>query len=83
MGEIGDKSERLSNCIGIPISQDHYGTWLTSFSVSLESLRVFNLINADKININMTKQKVLAIDSKVDYDKYYLRSNIVMLCAKR
>lgn len=83
IGEIGDKSERLSNSIGIPISEDHYGMWTTTFSVSLESLRIFNLINADKININMTKQKVLVIDSKVNTDKYYLRSDVVMLCAKR
>lgn len=77
MAEIDDKTLKITDSIGIPISSEISGTWSDVICVSLDCFKLFNLTNANLINIYMTDKKVLRTTSSIEVNQSYLNSEII------
>lgn len=78
MGEIDNKQLRISDSIAIPITKDFYGPWDNIIIVTLDSFRLFNLLDTDSIKFHMTDKKALLIENEiVDKSGNYVKVNLI------
>jgi len=76
--EVDDKEVRITNSIGIPLSNDFYGSWDGQvLIIKLDMFRLWNLVNADVIDINMTNKGVLSIINQKTKDSSFININII------
>jgi hypothetical protein len=62
VGEIDDKTQDLTNSIGIPLTKDIVGSWDTTIVTDLDSFRMWNLLDAKEIEMaQVTAGQIRAI----------------------
>jgi hypothetical protein len=77
VGEVDDKTNRLTDSIAIPISKNYFGDWNTPISIKLDIFRLFGIIHSDEIKVALTDKKVLEVNSTSSAVQMRLIANIL------
>lgn len=73
-GEIDNKQLRISDSVAIPITKDFYGNWDSIIITSLDSFRMFNILDTESIKLHMTDKKALYIENQLtDKNNNYIK----------
>ena len=78
-----NKNQTIRDSIAIPVSTDYRGDWPSPIITKLEQFRMWNLLNADEININVVKQGPVAISSQVDNNGYKIAVKMLAMPLKK
>lgn len=83
VGELNNKAANICDSISIPISNDYFGEWSTPILTKLDTFRLWNLLDAPEIKINIVKQGAYIIHNEVCKDDLYVKIKIVCPMAKK
>lgn len=72
VGEVDDKTQKLSDSIGIPISKEFFGDWYDHICLMLESFKLFALVPSDNIRVTMTKEKAISVKSSNEFNTVHI-----------
>jgi hypothetical protein len=75
VAEINDKTLQVSDSVGIPVSNKFDGEWLDYICVPLEAFKLFNIIPSEEISVNMTKERMIIVNSSNEYNTVKLIVN--------
>lgn len=76
-GEIDDKKLVIADSIGIPLTKDIFGSWTSTITLKLDTFRLLNLIDCDKIKIALTEQKVLQVENEKTINSFFIKAKMI------
>lgn len=72
VAEIDDKTQRLSDSIGIPITRDFFGDWYGHICLIFDAFKLFNLIPSKEIKVAMTKEQAISVKSSNKFNSVHI-----------
>lgn len=82
LAEVDDKTSEYSNSVGIPISDEIDGDINEVICIFLDNFALFNIVPSDEISVTYNKQKVLVVESEMDYDDITIKMDMITSTAK-
>jgi hypothetical protein len=83
IGEIDNKNATIRDSIAIPITSDFYGEWSAPIVTKLDYFRLWNLLNAKEIKVDVVKQGVCIIVNEIAKSDFYVKIKIVSPVIKK
>lgn len=72
VAEVDDKTQKLSDSIGIPVTRDFFGDWYGHICLILDAFKLFNLIPSEEIKVAMTKEKAISVKSSNEFNSVHI-----------
>lgn len=72
VAEVDDKTQKLSDSIGIPITKKFFGDWYGHICLILDAFKLFNLIPSEEIKVAMTKEKAISVKSSNKFNSVHI-----------
>lgn len=80
IADVDNKTLSLSENITIPVQEKEgliEGDWTETIVLPIESIRNFNLVEANSIDMSYTKEQVIQINAEIDNDNYFIKQKII------
>lgn len=72
VAEVDDKTQKLSDSIGIPVTRQFFGDWYSHICLILDAFKLFNLIPSEEIKVSMTKEKAISVKSSNEFNSVHI-----------
>ncbi len=72
VAEVDDKTQKLSDSIGIPVTREFFGDWYGHICLILDAFKLFNLIPSEEIKVAMTKEKAISVKSSNEFNSVHI-----------
>lgn len=72
VAEVDDKTQKLSDSIGIPVTSNFFGDWYGHICLILDAFKLFNLIPSEEITVAMTKEKAISVKSSNEFNSVHI-----------
>ena len=81
VGQIDDKTNVMSDSIGIPLSDKVTGSVNKVVCTTLENFKLFSVLPTDKIKVKLTDKNVFEVISKFNNEENTCSVNMYLICS--